>query len=260
MAKKPNKKDVSPELAQAEERVDAIKAEIAQAMIQRNALPKSASDEEKAAAAARVEQLQARHHEAVQCVLAIKRAETAKLEREHKEKKQRHKQLKASRQPGGHPAPHDEPAAPPQRVSIRPSMDRAAEEAQMDAANEEDLLLERQRLEEEDRESAEELAHRATLAERKRKKEKAAQRREAEKRKKKEAAAKAEAERLKADKEARAKIRQQAALRRAEEEKAKRRRRRAEREARARAARDARSVGWLGKVLRYLQAMFGGRR
>jgi hypothetical protein len=51
MARKPDKKSASPELAQAEERVETIKAEIAQAMIQRNNLPKSASDEEKAAAA-----------------------------------------------------------------------------------------------------------------------------------------------------------------------------------------------------------------
>ena len=101
MAKKPNTKDASPELAQAEERIEAIKAEIAQAMIHRNTLPKSASDEEKAAAAARVQQLQAQHHEAVQHLMAIKREETAKLEWEHREKKLRHKRLKASRQPGG---------------------------------------------------------------------------------------------------------------------------------------------------------------
>ncbi len=113
MAKKPDRKDASPEPAQAEERIKAIKTEIAQAMIQRNTLPKSASDEEKAAAAARVEQLQAQHHEAVQHVLAIKREETTKLEQEHKEKKLRHKRLVASRQPGSHVAPYEEPVAPP---------------------------------------------------------------------------------------------------------------------------------------------------
>ena len=59
MAKRPNRKDASPEPALAEEQIEAIKTEIGQAMIQRNMLPKSASDEEKAAAAARVEQLQA---------------------------------------------------------------------------------------------------------------------------------------------------------------------------------------------------------
>ncbi len=260
MAKKPNREDASPEPAQAEERIKAIKAEIAQAMIQRNALPISASDEEKAAAAARVEQLQAQHHEAVQHALAIKREETARLEREHKEKKLRHKRLRASRQPGGHAAPHEEPVAPPRRSSARPPMDRAAEEAQMDAVNEEDLLLERQRLEEEDRESADELAHQRGIAEKKREKEEAAKRREAKKREEKEAEAKAEAARLKVEKEACAKIRQQAALQRAEETKAKKRQQRAEREARQRAAQDARSSGWFSEVLRQLKTFFGGPR
>jgi hypothetical protein len=43
MAKKPNKKDASPELAQAEERIQAIKAEIAQAMSGSGALTQRAS-------------------------------------------------------------------------------------------------------------------------------------------------------------------------------------------------------------------------
>ena len=145
MTKKPNRQDASPEAepAPARERIEVIKAEIAQAMIQRNTLPKSASDEEKAAAAARVEQLQARHHEAVQRALAIKRNETIKLEQDHKEKKLRHKRLMALRQPDGHAGPYEEPAAPPGHTSVRPPVNRAAEEAQMDAANEEGLLLER---------------------------------------------------------------------------------------------------------------------
>ncbi len=260
MAKKPNRKDVSPESAQTEKRIEAIKTEIAQAMIQRNALPESASDEEKAAAAARVEQLQAQHHEAVQHVLAIKREETTKLEREHREKKLRHKQLKASRQPGGHAAPYEEPAAPPRRTSVRRPMDRAAEEAHMDAANEEDLLLERQRLEEEDRENADELAHQRSMAEKKQKKEEAAKRREAGKREKKKAEAKAEAARLKAERNVRAKVRKQASLQRAEETKAKKRQQRAEREARQRAAQDASSSGWFSEVLRQLKTFFGGSR
>ncbi len=260
MTKKPNRKDASPELAQAEGRIKAIKSEIAEAMIQRNALAESASDEEKAAAAARVEQLQAQHHEAVQRVLAIKREETTRLEREHKEKKLRHKQLRASRQPGGHAASHEEPAAPPRHTSFRPPVDRAAEEAQMDAANEEDLFLERQRLEEEDRESADELAHQRAMAEKKRRKEEAAKRREAKKREEKEAEAKAEAARLKEEKKARASIRQQAALQRAKEAKAKKRQHRAECETRQRAAQDARSSGWFSDVLRQLKAFFGGPR
>ncbi len=260
MAKKPNRKEPSPETAQAEERIEAIKTEIAQAMKQRNTLPKSASDEEKAAAAARVEQLQAQYHEAVQRVLAIKREETTELEREHKEKKLRHKRLRASRQPGGHAAPYEEPADPPPRTSVRPPMDRAAGKSQMDAANEEDLFLQRQELEEEDGESADALAHKRDLAEKKRDKEEAAERREAKKREKKEAEAKAEAARLKAEKEARAKIRQQAALQRAEETKAKKRQQRAERETRQRAAQDARSSGWLSQLLRQLKTFFGGPR
>lgn len=260
MAKKPSRKDASPELAQAEERIGAIKSEIAQAMIQRNTLPNSASDEEKAAVAARVEHLQAQQHEAAQYVLAIKRAETAKLEQEHKEKKLRHKQLRAARQPGGHVAPYEERAAPPRRTSAHRPMDHAAEEAQMAAANEEDLFLERQRLEEEDTDSADELAHQREMAEKKREKEKAAKRREAKKRERKEAEAKVEAARLKAEKEARAKIRQQAALQRAEETKAKKRQQRAEREARLRAAQDAGSSGWFSEVLRRLKAFFGGPR
>ena len=48
----------------------------------RSALPESASDEEKAFAVTRVEQLQFQHHEAMQRLLAIKREETTKLERE----------------------------------------------------------------------------------------------------------------------------------------------------------------------------------
>lgn len=260
MAKKPDREDASPELAQAEKRIEAIKFGIAQAMIRRNSLPKTASDEEKAAAAARVEQLQAQHHEAVQHLLAIKREETTKLEREHKEKKLRHKRLKASRQPGGHAAPYEEPAAPPRRASVRPPIDRAAEEAQMDAVNAEDLFLERQQLEEKDRESADELAHQRALAEKKRKKEEAAKRREAKKRERKEAEAKAEAMRLKAEKQVRAKIRQQAALQRAEETKAKKRQQCAEREARQRAAQDVRSSGWFSEVLRQLKTFFGGPR
>ncbi len=260
MAKKPNREDASLEPAQAEVRIEAIKTEIVQAMIQRNTLSKSASDEEKDAAAARVEQLQAQHHEAVQHVLAIKREETTKLERKHKEKKLRHKQLRASRQPGGHAASHGEPATPPRRTSVCPPMDRAAEEAQLDAANEEDLLLERQELEEEDRESADELAQQWGMAEKKRKKEEAAKSREAKKREEKEAEAKAEAARLKAENEARAKIRQQAALQRAEEAKAKKRQQRAEREARQRPAQEARSSGWFSEALRHLKKFFGGPR
>jgi colicin import membrane protein len=260
MDKKPNGKGVSPELAQAEERIEAIKSAIAQAMIQRNTLPKSASDEEKAAVAVRVEQLQVRHHEAVQHVLAIRRQETTKLEREHKEKKLRHKQLRASRQPGGHAVAHEESAAPPRRSSVRLPMDRAVEEARMDAANEEDLFLLRQELEEEDDDSADELAHQRDLAEKKRKKEQADKRREAEKREMKEAELKAEAARLKAEKEADAKIRQKAALQRAGETKAKKRKQRAEREARQRAAQNAQTSGWFSEVLRQLKSFFGGRR
>ena len=260
MAKKPNRKDASPKPSQAEERIAAIKAEIAQAMIQRNTLPKTASDEEQAAAAARVEQLQAQHHEAVQHALAIKREETTKLEREHKEKKLRHQRLKASRQPDGHVAPYEEPAAPRRHASLRPLMDRAAEEAQMDAANEEDLLLERQKQEEEDRGDAEQLAHEQDRAEKKRKAEEEAIRREAKKREKKEAKEKAEATRLKAEKEQRAKIRQQAALIRAEKAKAKKTKQHAERETRQRAAQDARASGWFSEVLRQLKTFFRGRR
>ncbi len=196
----------------------------------------------------------------MQHVLAIKREETTKLERQHKEEKRRHKRLRASRELRGHPAPHEEPAALPRRMSVRPPMDRAAEEAQMDAANEEDLFFERQRLEEEDRENADELAHQRDLAEKKRKKEEAAKLREAKKREKKEAVAKAEAAPLKAEKEARAKIRQQAALQRAEETKTKKRQQRAEREARQHAAQGAGSPGWFSNVLRQLKAFFGGSR
>ena len=260
MAKKPNGEGASPELAQAEERIEAIKSAIAQAMIQRNTLPKFASDEKKAAAAARVEQLQAQHHEVVQHLLAIRRQETARLEREHKEKKLRHKHLRASRQPGGHAVPHEGPAPPPRCSSVRLPMDHAAEEAQMDAANEEDLFLLRQELEEEDNEGGAELAHQRDLAEKKRKKEEADKRQQAEKREMKEAESKAEAARLKAEKEADAKIRQQAALQRAGETKAKKRKQRAEREARQRAAQNARSSGWFSEILRQLKAFFGGRR
>lgn len=260
MAKKPNGKGVSPELAQAEKRIEAIKSEIAQALIQRNTLPKSASDEEKAAAAARVEQLQARHHEAVQHVLAIRRQETTKLEQERKEKKLRHKQLNASRQPGRHAAPHEEQAMPPRRSSVRLPMDRAGEEALMDAANEEDLYLLRQELDGVDDESADELAHQRHLAEKKRKREEADERREADKREWKEAESKARAAQLKVEQEARAKIRQQAALQRAEETKAKKLSQRVERESQRRAAQNAPSSGWFSDVLRKLKALFGGHR
>lgn len=260
MAKNPNRKDASAEPAQAEERIEAIKSEIARALVRRNTLPKSASDEEKAAATARVEQLQAEHREAVQTVQAIKREAATKLEQEHKGKKQRRKRLKASREPGGHTAPHEEPAAAPPRTFVHRLMDRAAEEARMDAANEEDLILERQRLEEEDREGADELAHQWGIAEKKRKREETAERREAKKREEKEAQAMAEAARLDAEKEAHAKIRQQAALQRAEETRAKKRRQCAEREARQRAASDARSSWSFSEVLRQLRKFFGGSR
>ena len=260
MTKKPNRKVASPELTQAEERIEAIRTEIAQAMIQRNTLPKSASDEEKAAVAARVEQLQAQHHEYVHELLAIKREETAELEREHKEKKLRHKRLRAARQPSGNAAPHEEPAPPPRRTFGRPPMDRDAEESQMDAANEEDLFLERQRLEEEDRVSDVDLAHQRDMAEEKRKKEESVKRRESRKREMKEAEAKAEAARLKKEKEARAKIRQQAALQRAEQTRVKKRQQRTERDTRQRAAQDAGSSGWFSEVLRQLKAFFGGSR
>jgi len=259
VAKKQDNKDASLELAQAEERIETIKAEIAEALIQRNTLPTSASDEEKAAAAERVEQLQEQHHEAVQHVLAIKREETARLEREHKEKKQRHKRLKAAHQPGGHTAPHQDAPAPPQRTAVRRPPNRAAEDAHMDAANEQDLILERQRLQEDEKETAEELAHLRRLAEKKRKKEEAAKLREAAKREKEQARAKAQAEQLKAEKEERAKARQQAALHRAEEAKAKKRQQRAEREARQRAGHDARSPGWISEIIRQIKAFFGGR-
>ena len=260
MAKRPNRENASSEPAQAEERIEAIRTEIAKAMIHRNTLPKSASDEEKAAAAASVEQLRAQQHEAVQHLMAIKREETNKLEREHKEIKLRRKRLRASRQPGGHAAAHEERAAPPRRTFARPSRDRAAEEAQMDAANEEDLFLERQRLEEEDRESADELAHLWGIAEKMRKKEEDAKRREAKKREKKEAEAKAAAARLKAEKEAGAKIRQQVALQRAEETKTRKRQQHAEREARQRTAQDTRSSAWFSEVLRQLKSFFGRPR
>lgn len=260
MSKKSNKKHANPEPSLAEQRINALKIEIAQAMIQRNTLPKSATDEEHAAAAERVEQLQAQHHEAVQHALAIKREETAKLEREHKEKKLRQKRLRASRQPGSHEAPHEEPATPSHHTSIRSPMDRAAEEAQMDAANEEDVLLERMKQEEEDRESAEELAHQRIRAEKKRKKEEAAKRRDAMKREKKEEEAKSEAASQKAEKDALAKIRQQAALQRAEESKAKKRQQHAEREARQREAQDSRPSEWFSKTLQQLKTFFGGSR
>ena len=260
MAKKPNRKGANAQPGQAEERIKAIKAEGAEAMIERNALPKAASDEEKAEATALVEQLQAQHHEAMQHVLAIKREETIKLEREHKDKKQRHKRLEASRQPDGHAAPYEEPAATPRRTTVHRPLDRAAEEAQMDVANEADLFLERQRLEEEDRESADELAHQRGIADEKRKKQKATERREAQKREKQEARAKAEAAQLKDEKQARAKIRQQAALQRAEETTAKKRQRCAEREARQGAARDARSSGWFSEILGQLRTFFTGSR
>jgi len=257
MAKKKNRKDPKPDLVEAEKRIEAIKGEIAQALIVRNSLPKSATDEEKDAARARVEQLQARHHEAVQRALAIKRDETAKLEREHKEKKLRHKRLAASRQPAAHAGPQEQDAAMQRRASIGPPLDRDAEEAQMDAANEEDLLLERRLLEEaEDRESAEELAHQRALAEKKRKKEAAAVRRESRRRQKQQEQERAAAERIKAEKQARAKMRQQAALQRAEELKAKKRAQAQAREDRRLAAQADRSPRWLSDVLRRVTTFF----
>ncbi len=260
MAKKSKKKDMTPELAQAEDQVEAIKTEIAEALIQRNTLPKTATDEEKAAAAARVEQLQAQHHEAAQQVLAIKREETNKLEQEHKEKKLRHKQLKASRQPGSHTPPREEPAAPQRRMPAHPPLDRDAEEAQMDAANEEDLWLERQKLEEEDRDSADELKHQRRVADRRRRKETATKRREADERQQKQAEAKAEAARLEAEKDERNKLRKQAALKRAEEAQAKKRRQRDDRETRRREAQNANASGWLSGLLHQLKSLFGGPR
>lgn len=260
MHKKPNRKDAGPESVQAEERVEAIKAEMARALIQRNTLPKSASDDERAAAAARVERLQEEHHDAVQDVLAIKREQTAELERDHKEKKLRHKRLAASRQSSGHATPHGESVASPRRTSARLPMDRAAEEALMDAANEEDRLLERQRLDEGDQESVRELGKQRRIADKKRKKDKTAELREARKREKKESEAKAEASRLKMEKDARAEVRQKAALERAEETKAEKRRRSAEREARRHAAHDAGASGWFSEVLRQVKALFSGRR
>ena len=256
MPKKPDKTPASPELVQAQQRIEAIKEELAQALIHRNTLPKSATDEEKAAAAARVEQLQAHHHDAKQRVLAIKLEETARLEREHKEKKLRHKQLRASRQPGSHTAPRDEPAPHPHRSSARRPMDRAEEEALMDAANEVDLFLERQRQEEEDRESAEELAHQRRVAQKLRRREEAAKRRDARKRERMKAEASAETARLEAERKARAQTRQQEALRRTEETKAQKRQRRIEREARQREARDAQPSGWLSGLLQRIKAMF----
>lgn len=257
MAKKPNENDARADLAQAEERIEVIKGAIAQALVQRNTLPKSASDEEKAAVAARVVQLQAQHHEAAQQLLAIKRQETTKLEREHKEKKLRHKQLKASRQPSSHVVPDEKHASPPRRSSARLPMDRDVEEALMDAANEEDLFLLRRQQEEKDNEGVDELAHHRELAKWKREKEEAAARQETEKCEREKAEAKVEAARLKAEKEADAKIRQQAALQRAEETKTNKRKQRTEREAQLHAAQNARSPGWFGDILRQLKAFFG---
>lgn len=250
----------SLEMAQSEERIEAIKSEIAQAFIRRNTLPNSASDEEKAAVAARVEQLQARHHEAVQSLLAIRRQETSKLEREHKEKKLRQKQLKASRQPGGQAVPHEQTAAPPRRSPARPQLDRAAEEALLDAANEIDLFQLRQEREKEGNESADELAQQRDLAAKNRIKIEADKRREAEQREKKEAESRAKAAQLKAEKAADARIRQQAALQREEETRARKREQRAEREAQQHAIQNARSSGRFRELLRQLKALFGGRR
>jgi len=260
MAKKSKSKDASPESAQSEERITAIKAEITQAMIQRNTLPKSASDEQKAAAIECVNQLQAQLHEAVQHELAIKRDETTKLEREHKDKKLRHKRLMASRQPTGHTVADEEPSTSHRHESGRMPMDRAAEEAEMDAANEEDLLLERQRLAEEERESAEELAYLRSRAKAKRKADEATKRREAEERQRNEAEAKVEAVRLKEDKDARTKKRQQAALQRSEEAKDMKRQRVSEREARKRAEQDAQPSTWLSKALYQFKKFFSGSR
>ncbi|MCH8147995.1 MAG: hypothetical protein IH987_08375 [Planctomycetes bacterium] len=272
MERKSRKNGENRELDPAEDRVQAIKIELAEAMKQRAALPKSASDEEKAAAAGHVEGLQTQLHEAKQQVLSIKRGETAKLERDHKEKKQRHKRLKAMRQGDGHVAPYEEPSAPSHRpaasrrsdasrgpTATRPA-DRAAEEASRDAANAHDAYLERQRLEAEDKTSSEEMAVLRRAADKKRKKDEAAKRREAKKREKAEAKAKDETERLSAEKKDRAGIRQQAALQRSQEAKAKKRQQRADREGRDRGTPAAGQTGWFSAVLRMLKGLFGGRR
>lgn len=272
MEQKARKNGENPELALAEDRIQAIEVELSEAMKQRASLPKSASDEEKAAVAAHVEGLQAQLHEAKQQVLSIKRETSAKLEQDHKDKKQRHKRLKAIRQGDGHEAPYEEPSAPPRQpgASHRPAgsrgptaprpVDRSAEEAALDAANAHDVFLERQRLEAEDKTSAEELTVLRRAADKKRKKDQAAERREAKKREKAEAKAKAEAERLAVEKKERAGIRQQAALQRSQEAKAKKRQQRAEREGRERGTQAARQSGWFSAALRMLKGLFVGRR
>jgi len=259
MAEKSKKNGENTELALAEDRVLAIEVKLAEAMKQRASLPKSASDEEKAATATHVEGLQTQLHETKQQVLSIKREESAKLERDHKEKKQRHKRLKALHHGGGHDAPHEEPPAPFPRPVVRRPMDRAAEEAALDAANAQDMFLERQRLEVEAKASAEESAVLRRAADKKRKKDEAAKRRDTKKRDKAEAKAKAEAERLAMEKKERAGIRQQAALQRSKEAKAKKLQQRAEREGRERGVQAAERAGWFGGVLRMLKGLFGGR-
>ena len=255
----------------ADERIHGIEVELSEAMRQRASLANSASDEEKAAAAEHVQGLQTQLHDAKQQALSIKREESARLERDHKEKKQRHKKLKALRQGDGHEAPYEEPSAPPRRPGAphRPAesrahsparpMDRAAEEAALDAANAHDVFIERQRLEAEDTTSAEELAVLRRAADKKRRKDEAAKRREAAKRQKAEVKAKAEAERLKEQKEERAGIRHQAALQRSQEAKAKKRQQRADREARKGTTQAGRQSGWFSGVLRMIKELFGGR-
>ena len=272
MAKKSKKNDENPQRGLADDRIHGIEVELAEAMKQRASLPNSASDEEKAAAAEHVEGLQTQLHLAKQQALSIKREESAELERDHKEKKQRHKRLKALRQGDGHEAPYEEPSAPPRQsgASRRPApsrgpsvsrpADRATEEAAWDAANAHDVFIERQRLEAEEETSAEELTVLRRAADKKRKKDEAAKRREANKREKAEAKAKAEAERLAVEKKERAGIRQQAALQRSKEAKAKKLQQRAEREGRERGAQAARPSGWFSAAVRMLKKLFGGRQ
>ena len=146
MEKKSKKNGENLQGSLADDRIHGIEVELSEAMKQRASLANFASDEEKAAAAEHVQGLQAQLHEAKQQALSIKREESAKLERDHKEKKQRHKRLQAMRQGDGHEAPYEEPSAPPRRpgASHRPAaargpsvsrpVDRAAEEAALDAA------------------------------------------------------------------------------------------------------------------------------
>ncbi len=74
MARKPEKNGENPQRGLADERIHGIEAELSEAMKQRASLPKSASDEEKAAAAEHVQELQAQLHDAKQQALSIKRA------------------------------------------------------------------------------------------------------------------------------------------------------------------------------------------